>query len=271
MAFDPATLFVTHPTTRPVSILLPPTQIIRIKLKAILKPALLLYALSLVIHLVGQLVQVAPSELGVSINLIRTTIAYSYIALPCIFFGLYFGPSFGLAGTRLNRPLFNSSKSKRSLMSGFLFALSIGLVLGLLLHLFNVASPAAEQSKGIATLSTAAMTVFASAVTEELWFRVGMMSFIIWAVHRLFDHQEVMTGMIWTVIVFSAFAFGVAHLPQLLESGAESDLLIWGMILIKTATGILYAWCFWKKGLLAAVMAHFSVEFSVTLLPYLEF
>lgn len=250
--------------------LLPPAQIIRIKFKAILKPALATYALTLGAALV-QLSTVSSSDApNVSFYWLQTILIHSIITLSCIFFGLYFGSSFALAGAQLNKPLYSSNKSSRSLLNGAATAVILGLALGttitLATRLANGEAPPIEGKQLEHTLGGTSFLVLASsAIIEEVWFRLGLMTFIVWAVHRLFDHKLAVRGMVWTIILFSSVSFGVSHIPDLLNHGHDSNLELWGSVVGESLGVALSSWCFWKKGLPAAIAAHLSID----LVPFL--
>ena len=56
-------------------------------------------------------------------------------------------------------------------------------------------------------------------------------------------------------------------LPQLVASGAGSPFATGGTVLGNIAVGTLYGWCYWKRSLIAAMAAHFAVDFMIHVLP----
>lgn len=108
---------------------------------------------------------------------------------------------------------------------------------------------------------------FGAAVAEEVWFRLGLMTLMIWCAARLLKDRTPRPTAVWTIIVFSSVAFGMAHLPQLISYGAGSPFAIGGTVIGNTVVGILYGWCYWKMGLFAAMIAHFSVDVVIHVLP----
>ena len=108
---------------------------------------------------------------------------------------------------------------------------------------------------------------FGAAVAEEVWFRLGLMTLMVWCVVRLLKDQKPRPIAVWTIIVFSSVSFGMAHLPQLESYGAGSPFAIGGTVIGNTAVGILYGWCYWKRSLFAAMIAHLSVDIVIHVLP----
>jgi membrane protease YdiL (CAAX protease family) len=75
--------------------------------------------------------------------------------------------------------------------------------------------------------------------------------------------------VVWPVIGITSVAFGLAHLPQLTSYGAASPFAIAGTIFGNSVVGVLYGWCYWQRSLVAAMIAHFSVDVTLHVLPAL--
>lgn len=75
--------------------------------------------------------------------------------------------------------------------------------------------------------------------------------------------------MAWSIIVITSLGFGMAHWPQLVSYGAGSPVAMAGTLFGNGVVGILYGWCFWRRSLLAAMVAHFSVDVVLHVLPAL--
>lgn len=85
---------------------------------------------------------------------------------------------------------------------------------------------------------------FGAAVAEEVWFRLGLMTILIWCVSGSLGHREVRPTIAWTVIGITSVGFGLAHLPQLMSYGAGSPFAIGGTIAGNSVVGLLYGWCY---------------------------
>ncbi len=108
-----------------------------------------------------------------------------------------------------------------------------------------------------------------AAIGEEVWFRLGLLTIILGIVNHICGHNSLRSSVAWTTIIVVAVLFGAAHLPQLSSYGAASTLAVLGTILGNSVVGILYGWCYWRLGLIAAIMAHFSVDIVIHVLPSL--
>jgi membrane protease YdiL (CAAX protease family) len=152
-------------------------------------------------------------------------------------------------------------------------AVALGLALGGALLLVRIVSqpylppelPAFGYRGAIGGLSVS----LGAAVAEEVWFRLGLMTVLAWLGARLCGHREARPIVVWPVIVITSVGFGMAHLPQLLSFGAGSPVAVGGTILGNGVVGILYGWCYWQRGLVAAMTAHFSVDVVLHVLPAL--
>ena len=115
----------------------------------------------------------------------------------------------------------------------------------------------------------AALCALGAAVAEEVWFRLGLMTILIWLLARWLGHTAVRPALAWSVITLTAFAFGLAHLPQLTAFGAASPAAVVATVAGNCVVGMLYGWCYWRMGLIAAMVAHFSVDVLLHVLPAL--
>lgn len=68
----------------------------------------------------------------------------------------------------------------------------------------------------------------------------------------------------WAAIILAAFLFGVGHLPAATATGMDLTLLLTlRIILLNAVGGIIFGWLYWKKGLEAAVIAHFTADIGL--------
>jgi hypothetical protein len=95
---------------------------------------------------------------------------------------------------------------------GVVLGRQIGLGTPLLAALPSRRPGSARQLRGvIGGLSVS----LGAAVADEVWFRRGPMTLLIWIVARLLGHRAVRPGVAWTSIVIASVGCGLAHLPQL--------------------------------------------------------
>ena len=96
-------------------------------------------------------------------------------------------------------------------------------------------------------------------ITEELWMRWGLMTFLVWLMWRLMQRGagQVHSGIYLTAILLSAILFGMAHLPLAMSLYDSVTLSIGLYVLwLNALPGLIAGWLFWRYGLEAAIIAH---------------
>ena len=197
----------------------------------------------------------------------------SVVTLPLAALGLALGRGMNLGAPLIAALLQRQPGAFRKLRSDAGLAIALGLAAGAVLLLVRQFAhpylptelPAFGHRGVIGGLSVS----LGAAVAEEVWFRLGAMTVLVWIGARLFGHKTARPVVAWPAIVITAFGFGLAHLPQLMSYGADSPFAIGGTILGNCAVGVLYGWCYWRRSLLAAIVAHFSVDGVLHVLPAL--
>ena len=149
------------------------------------------------------------------------------------------GLTFDSIGLRFDRP-------GRSAIRGFLLSLACFAVVIAALALFSVFSISYGEGSGIARAwPLVLLTVIRAGVVEELFYRG-------FAIERL----QSITGSKWIAAGISLAAFAAFHFRQ----GAA------GMLLALLLGAVLTSFYLWKRDLLAAMIAHFLVDFIPNIL-----
>ncbi|MCL2739688.1 MAG: CPBP family intramembrane metalloprotease [Oscillospiraceae bacterium] len=112
---------------------------------------------------------------------------------------------------------------------------------------------------------------FYGGIAEEVLMRLFIMSLLVWiilAISRKRGASEPPAWSVWAAIGIAAILFGLGHLP-FTASMVEIDwLVIARAVLLNGVGGIIFGWLFWKRGLVAAIIAHFSADIVLhVLLP----
>jgi membrane protease YdiL (CAAX protease family) len=96
-------------------------------------------------------------------------------------------------------------------------------------------------------------------ITEELLFRWGLMSFLVWAAWRVWQkgrskpHRIIFAG----AILLSSLVFAAGHLPVALVLLPQANLSVILFVMIANSTfGVVAGYLYWKKGLESAMIAH---------------
>ena len=64
----------------------------------------------------------------------------------------------------------------------------------------------------------------------------------------------------WAAIVVTALVFGIGHLPATAAVLPLTPLVVARALLLNGLGGLLFGWLYWRRGLLAAMLAHFSAD-----------
>jgi Type II CAAX prenyl endopeptidase Rce1-like len=116
--------------------------------------------------------------------------------------------------------------------------------------------------------------LFYGGLAEEVLLRWGLMSLMVWCLHRLLHRSshaagQPRDGIVWIGIAASAAVFAAGHLPAL---GQEVELS--GAIVVRTLglnglAGLVYGWLFWRRSLESAMLAHATTHVGLALWRWL--
>lgn len=114
------------------------------------------------------------------------------------------------------------------------------------------------------------LAAFYGGITEEILLRLFLMTLFIWIGMKLFRHKKPTSTGIITSILLAAVIFGLGHLPITASLTQIDALVVTRAVVLNGVGGIVFGWLFWKKGLVSAMITHFTADvFLLTLLPLL--
>ena len=232
-----------------------------------------LYLLTLAAQLLSLALGRLDSAQELTSMLLPNLVFLSVLTLPACWVGVVAGRRVGLGVLRSGPSGAAQAGVAGSLPRDLLVATVAGLALGgLLVLLRGVTEPYLPQelpAYGFRGVPGGLAVSVGAAVGEEVWFRFGLMTGLVWIAGRMFSRDVLPGAVYWLVIVLASLGFALAHLPQLLAYGAAAPLAITGTIVGNVVVGVLYGWCYWRMGLLAAITAHFSVDLVLHVLTAL--
>ena len=132
------------------------------------------------------------------------------------------------------------------------------VVVGLELALFRPLIPE------LASLSRAAtperwqglLASFYGAIDEELLTRLFLVSGFAWLLSRVLRRSTAL----WVAIAVSAVLFGLGHLPAAAALLPFTPALLMREVILNGIPGAVFGWLYWRRGLEAAMVAHFSAD-----------
>lgn len=233
-------------------------------------PFLLLLSLTIMV----QLVAVAyTSEQRFSEVFLPSVFALLIITAPLAALGLRLGTKIGLGAPLLTALLARSPGAGRQLARDAVLALSSGLVIGAFLWGLRIVVapylPPELPELGHRGAMGGLLVSISAAVGEEVWLRLGVMTIIAWLLQRLSGHAVLKPKVAWAAIVSAAIIFSLIHLPQLAAADAATPIGIMATVFGNTLVGTAYGWLFWRRSLIAAILAHFFVDLVLHVLPAL--
>jgi hypothetical protein len=210
---------------------------------------------------------VLPPGMGLTIEMLYvTTVVNSTInTLLAVVVGLTLGRRVGLGATRLSAWLAGASPAPFS-RGPLLFSAAVGLVaivltigVDLLFQPYLPAPLAGADGSDVVPYWAGLLTMFYGGINEELWMRLGVMSFVVWLLGVLFARgsEKKPAWMYVFGIAFAAVMFGVGHLAAAPAMFADvTTVLVVRIILVNMIAGLFYGALYWKKGIEYAIVAH---------------
>jgi membrane protease YdiL (CAAX protease family) len=103
---------------------------------------------------------------------------------------------------------------------------------------------------------------FYGGISEELLLRLFVMSFFVWLGHFISKTAEgtPTATVIWIANILAAVLFGLGHLPAMSFQVPLTALVITRTVILNGLLGIVFGWLYWKRGLEAAMISHFSAD-----------
>jgi len=103
---------------------------------------------------------------------------------------------------------------------------------------------------------------FYGGLTEELLTRLLLVSVIVWLLGRIWRDADgkPASGAFVTAIVGAAALFGLGHLPATAALAPLTPPLVVRAVLLNGIAGVLFGWLYWRRGLEAAMLAHFGAD-----------
>jgi hypothetical protein len=188
----------------------------------------------------------------------------------CAATGVYFGPKVGLTDSFLT-----GLSHGNVIWSDLYHQLWIGIIAGVVCALIWIVSYYGFIRSGIDRESLLIAEKFSQqlglpiritsgGITEEIIFRCGLLTMVMWAV-SLLTHSQL--ASFWIAIIATGIVFGLAHLPAYIEKGCKpSPMLIGSAVFGNLWVSIFCGFLFWHYGLIAAVVVH--ILFHVIWVPW---
>lgn len=208
----------------------------------------------------------ALSELPLAIPIVlMASLAQTAVFLSiAIFIGLLLGKKVGL-GTPIISNWLAGQSIKTRLKSVGLLSVKLGVLAGVLIIGFDlIFSLFIEPITAITPpVWQGFLASFYGGIVEEILMRLFLVTTLVWIMWKLTkrsDEERPSSSIVWIAIFSAAVVFGLGHLPATAALTALTPVIIFRAVLLNGIGGIIFGWLFWKKGLEAAIIAHFSAD-----------
>lgn len=205
-------------------------------------------------------------------QIIQSTILFAIT----IFIGLILAKKVGF-GLPILEGLLEGKEVKNYLKSILPISIILGIIAGVLIigldNLFSYLGAVinVSQTQLIPPAWQGFLASFYGGINEELLLRLFVMTLLVYVFFKI---KKTSTGKptkigIWLSIILAAIIFGIGHLPAVAGITALTPILIIRTIVLNSVGGIIFGWLYWKNGLESAMIAHFSADIVLHVIPAL--
>jgi hypothetical protein len=206
-----------------------------------------------------------PLPLLVAIGVAQNLLLLSVI----IGVGLLLARKLGLGAPLLESWLYreDSPASVRdSLKSGVLVGVGVGIILVLVMLVFATLMPELPFVKAAqAPIWKRLLVCFYGGVDEEVLTRLFLLTLFAWLGVRLFQKQKarLSTTTFWIANLMTAVLFGLGHLPAASRIMHITPEVVILALALNGIAAVSFGYLYWKRGLEAAMIAHFCADFML--------
>ena len=176
--------------------------------------------------------------------------------------GAWLAPRVGLV-----TPIIDAALSRQPFAAGARSIAPIAIGLGVVAALAVVAldvvvfAPLVPETKAVAgrPLWTGALAALYGGLTEEILWRYGAISFLVW----LFTKFARGPSAYWAAIVVASALFGLAHLPPTDALVPLTPAVVARTMILVGLAGVAFGWLYWRRGLEAAMIGHGAAAWIV--------
>src|SRR5687768_15234998 len=232
--------------------------------------AILPYALELQADALANIQLPMPMEILILLQVAQSAVLFALV----IFIGLLLANRTGLGLAILEAGLAGENVAPR-IRAILLPSIALGIAAAILIialdqFIFQPGLVAELGSEANAlTLQTAQpaawkglLASFYGGINEELLLRLFLFSLLVW-LGKFFNRTPEgypTVAVLWAATILTAVVFGLGHLPVTSMLVPLTPLVITRAIVLNGVAGIVFGYLYWKRGLEAAMLSHFSAD-----------
>jgi hypothetical protein len=148
------------------------------------------------------------------------------------------------------------------------------LIVALELILFHPRLPEALRGLGLkGDPFKGFLASFYGGFSEEILLRLFVFSVIAWALGLFWQGPDGMpaAGAYWAANLLAAVLFGLGHLPATAAVTPLTPLIVTRAVVLNGVGGVIFGLLYWRYGLEAAMIAHFSADIVLHVITPLFF
>jgi membrane protease YdiL (CAAX protease family) len=100
---------------------------------------------------------------------------------------------------------------------------------------------------------------FYGGIGEEVLLRLFLMTFVVWLGAR-WRRRPPGAALYWGAIAIAALLFGAGHLPAAAGVWPLTAIVVLRTLVLNGVAGLVFGWLYWRRGLEAAMCAHFGAD-----------
>lgn len=227
-------------------------------------------AIPLILEIFQPVIKSAP-RLSIPLPLVVAAgVAQDFILLGVVIgVGLWLGRKLGLGAPLLESWLYHEKPTVRardSLKYGALVGITVGIVLLIIIL------PAAPHLPGLPFVAASRAAVwkrvlvcFCGGIDEEVLTRLFLLTLFAWLGVRIFQKQKarLSPATFWITNIIVAVLFGLGHLPNAALVMHITPIVVVLALVLNGIAAIPFGYLYWKRGLEAAIIAHFCADFVI--------
>ena len=208
-----------------------------------------------------------PVSISVNIYLLLLATAIQSIVLfsVAIFVGLYLAKKVGFSSPILEAKLQGNKKNK-NFKHTICLAIILGIFTALLIILisFFFKSLSVDFLKVEVTVSVwkSILVSFYGGIAEEVLLRLFLMTLLVWIGCKIkkIRNNAPTALIVWSAIIISSILFGLGHLPITSGITEITPIVVFRAIVLNGVGGVVFGWLYWRKGLEASIISHFTAD-----------
>lgn len=240
-----------------------PVNTSRLKLFLYMWIAGMLGVVVITVMVVPQLVADIALPMPLWVMLLVSSVQSALFVALAVWLGVVLAPRVGLRATVFEAAVTSGSISK-ALRPQLFPGLVAGFLGGIALYAIGGYASPAELANAAQQFTVPILArVLYGGITEELLLRWGLMTVLLWLSWRFLQRGKGAPKLmyIWLAIIVSALLFGAGHLPAAtMQVGELTAYIVLFVVGANAIFGLLFGYLYWRHGLEAAMIAHFTAH-----------